>query len=241
MKKRWFVLAALAAAAGVVAFMPMRVAFDMAAGPGSSVSAQAVRGTIWDGEIDGAALGPVALGDLDAGLALGPLFTGRAAVDFTPRGGRAAGDGLSGALHRDLGGGMGLSGLSGRIDGSALDSALPVGDITLTGASVDFDAVGRCTSAGGEAAVTLGAAIAGLQLTRGLSGPLGCDGDRLRIALTGQSDMERADILLGPDRRYRAVIRVETGGDPIMGGALRLAGFRSETPGRFALVRTGAF
>jgi hypothetical protein len=53
--------------------------------------------------------------------------------------------------------------------------------------------------------------------------------------------MERADVTLSPDRRYRVVVSVESGGDVLLGAGLRLAGFRPVEPGRFALVRTGAF
>ncbi|MEY4269627.1 MAG: hypothetical protein RLZZ58_843 [Pseudomonadota bacterium] len=238
--KRWGIAALAAAGLAVaLALVPMRVAVDMAAGDGG-LSARDVRGSIWSGQIDGAARGELVLGNLDAGLALLPLFTGRAALDFRQRD-LADGTALAGTLYRDLGGGTGVQALSGGIDGGALDSALPISRTSFTDVTVGFDGAGRCLVAHGEVQVSLGASIAGLNLTRGLAGPVSCDGARARVALRGQSDMEQADVAFSSDGQYRVQVVVETGGDVIMGGALRLGGFRSLAPGRYALIRTGQF
>lgn len=240
MRRRWKLALALVAIGTASAFMPMRIALDMAVGDKGPFGANAVRGTIWNAAIDGASLGSLLLGDVDAGLALLPLITGRAGLDFRPRAGTNA-TGLSGRVYRDLGGATGVTALNGGIDAGSLAGVAPLGRISFTNASAGFDAAGRCRDASGEAQIDIGAAIAGLPLSRGLSGPVSCDGDRVRLTLRGQSDMERADLSADRAGRYRVRFTVETGGDPLLGVALAVAGFRAETPGRFALVRTGQF
>ena len=77
-----YVLILLAVIAVALFFLPLRLAVGWAGLEGSRFSAKTISGTVWNGRIEGAQLGPFPLGDLDAGLQVLPLLTGRVLMDL---------------------------------------------------------------------------------------------------------------------------------------------------------------
>ncbi|WP_024890838.1 type II secretion system protein N [Luteimonas huabeiensis] len=67
----------LALAAMLAAFLPLRLALDLAGATRAGLAAANVSGSVWRGRIAGATLHGIALGDLDVGLAPLPLLIGR--------------------------------------------------------------------------------------------------------------------------------------------------------------------
>ena len=76
-----------------------------------------------------------------------------------------------------------------------------------------------------DAARGAGGDLAALGLANGLTGVPRCDGEALLLPLAGRSGLERIDIRLFADGRYRAELRVAAG-DPAMGQRLAAAGLQ---------------
>src|SRR3546814_11927699 len=92
-----------------------------------------------------------------------------------------------------------MSDVSGTTSMAGGLGAVPVDRIGFEGATVRFDDAGKCAVAGGRIRLVVSAPIAGLDLSRGLSGPLSCANGRAQAALASQSGMER--LTLSFDRR----------------------------------------
>ena len=102
-----------------------------------------------------------------------------------------------------------------------------------------FDDHGRCVSASGRIQLSVGTSIAGLDLTRGLTGPLRCVEGRTQAALVSQSGMERLMLGFDGSGAWRAEFAI-TADDPVMASALSAIGFRAGSNG-FVLVSSGRF
>src|SRR3546814_4374311 len=83
----------------------------------------------------------------------------------------------------------------------------------------------------------LSAPIAGLDLSRGLSGPLSCAKGRAQATLASQSGMERLTLSFDGSGAYRAQFAINVDRDPAMAAALAALGFRAGTGG-FVLATT---
>ena len=120
-----------------------------------------------------------------------------------------------------------LSGLSGRVS------------LQIDEARIDD---GACVSATGSASTNVLAANEARFDWAGpaLSGPVDCVDGRLRVRLSGQSDIETVDatILTGLDGVYQTDIAVETR-DPAAENALILFGFSARPGGGFQLSEQG--
>jgi general secretion pathway protein N len=117
---------------------------------------------------------------------------------------------------------------------------IPVDTIRFEGATVRFDDAGKCVEAGGRLLLTVGTTIAGLDLSRGLSGPLSCVNGRAQAALSSQSGMERLTLSFDGSGAYRAQFAINVDRDPMMAAALAALGFKAGSGG-FVLTSSGKF
>src|SRR3546814_10835708 len=108
--------------------------------------------------------------------------------------------------------------------------AVPVDRIGFEGATVRFDDAGKCAVAGGRIRLVVSAPIAGLDLSRGLSGPLSCANGRAQAALASQSGMERLTLSFDGSCAYRAQFAIPFDRDPAMAAALAALGRSEEHP-----------
>ena len=235
MRRRLIFAAVVIALTLIVVTFPMRLALAMAGAERSGLTAREVNGSVWDSELIEARLGALPLGNVTASLSPLALLGGEVELAFKrpdPRLGALAGR-LHGSSPRGLSDLNGTSSLSGGL------GMVPVDQLRFEGAAVRFDDRGRCVSAGGRIQLTVGTSIAGLDLTRGLSGPLRCADGRAEAALTSQSGMERLTLAFDGSGAYRAQFAIQAD-DPAMAAALSVIGFRPSNGG-FVLVSTGRF
>ena len=234
--KRWIVAAALFALLLIAATFPMRLALALSGASDAGFSARAVRGSVWSSELVDARLGALPLGTLDASLSPLALLSGRTELAFE-RGDERLGA-LAGRLHgndpRGLSEVNGVTSLSGGL------GMIPVDTLRFEGATVRFDAAGKCVEAGGRLQLSVAAPIAGLDLSRGLSGPLSCAKGRAQAALASQSGMERLILSFDGGGAYRAEFAINVDDDPAMAAALVALGFRAGQGG-FRLATSGRF
>lgn len=117
---------------------------------------------------------------------------------------------------------------------------IPIDTIRFEGATIRFDDAGKCAAASGRIQLAVSAPIAGLDLSRGLSGPLTCANGRAQAALASQSGMERLTLSFDGSGAYRAQFAINVDRDPAMAGALAALGFKAGPTG-FVLVTSGRF
>lgn len=236
LRNRWTIAALLLALVLIAATFPMRLALQWSGADEAGVSAREIRGSLWSGELIDARLGALPLGTVRASLSPLALLTGRVELGF------ARADDRLGALTGRLHGGArrGVSDLNGMTALSGGLGAIPVDSIRFEGAAVRFDAAGKCVDAGGRLQLSVAAPIAGLDLSRGLSGPLGCADGRARAALASQSGMERLTLSFDASGTYRAQFAINVDRDPMMAAALSALGFRAGSGG-FVLATSGRF
>lgn len=235
-RRGWIIAAAAFALLLIAATFPMRLALSLAGAEKAGISARAVSGSIWSGELADAQLGTLLLGTVRAGLSPRALLTGRVELAFARRDARLGA--LTGRLHG--GGARGLSDLDGTMSLSGGLGMIPVDSVRFEDAAVRFDDAGRCVAAGGRVQLSVAAQIAGLDLSRGLSGPLACVGGRAQAALASQSGMERLTLSFDGGGAYRARLAIGVDRDPAMAAALALLGFRPAADG-FVLAANGRF
>ena len=99
--------------------------------------------------------------------------------------------------------------------------------------SYSYDTAGRLQQ-------MVNAPIAGLDLSRGLSGPLTCANGRAQAALASQSGMERLTLSFDGKGAYRAQFAINVDRDPAMAAALAVLGFKPGSNG-YVLTTTGRF
>ena len=235
-RRGWIVAAALGAGLLLVATFPMRLALAMAGADDAGISARAVTGSLWSGELIDARLGALPLGTVRAGLSPLALLTGNAEIAFARRDDRLGP--LSGRLHASNPRGAsdvnGVTSLAGGL------GSVPIDTIRFERASARFDRAGACAAAGGRVQLSVAAPIAGLDLSRGLAGSLRCADGRAQAALSSQSGMERLTLSFDATGAWRAQLTVEASADPAVAAALAALGFRPG-PGGPVLVTTGRF
>ncbi len=216
----------------LVALLPMRLALGWFGFGDRGLTARAATGTVWLGALQEAQVGPVPLGDVTARLNVLPLFLGRARL--TLAGGDEA-TGLEGAVTVSRHS-FGFDDVSARFRVGAIFSPLSM---------LDFDDVsagftsGRCTRGEGTVRATVSGQVAGIALASGLAGQARCAGEALLLPLVSQSGMERLNIRLFGDGRYRLELLVRPG-DEAVRGRLIAAGFRPAGQG-YGMQVDGAF
>lgn len=200
------------------ALLPLRLGLAWLGLDSRGFAAREAQGSLWFGALSEARLGSVQLGDLEARLRVLPLLLGRARLEL-----RRIGDGerLKGAIVASRHG-FGIEDVGGRLQ-VGVPGPLPPATLDLDGLSVGF-AGGLCRRAGGRVRAGIGGEIAGIALPATLAGDVRCDGGALLLPLAGQSGLERLDLRIGEDGRYRAELIVRPG-DPALRERLAASGF----------------
>ena len=235
-RQRWGIGALLLALILIIATFPMRLALGLSGATDAGVTARAVRGSVWSGELVEARLGALPLGTVRASLSPLALLGGGVDLAFSRADERLGA--LAGRLHGSNP--RGISDVSGTTAMSGGLGMIPVDTIRFEGATVRFDGAGKCASAAGRIQLAVTAPIAGLDLSRGLSGPLTCANGRAQAALASQSGMERLTLSFDGGGAYRAQFAINVDRDPAMAGALAALGFKAG-PGGFVLATSGRF
>ena len=235
-RRRWGIAALLLALILIIATFPMRLALALSGATDAGVSARAVRGSVWSGELVEARLGALPLGTVRASLSPLALLGGNVDLAFSRPDDRLGA--LAGRLHGSNP--RGISDVNGTTSMSGGLGMIPVDTIRFEGATVRFDGAGKCADAAGRIQLAVTAPIAGLDLSRGLSGPLTCANGRALAALASQSGMERLTFSFDGGGAYRAQFAINVDRDPAMAGALAALGFKAG-PGGFVLATSGRF
>lgn len=235
-RRRWGIAALLLALVLIIATFPMRLALAWSGATEAGVTAREIRGSIWSGELAEARLGALPLGTVRASLSPLALLGGGVELVFSRTDERLGA--LAGRLHGSDPRGMSdVNGTTSMLGGLGL---IPVDTIRFEGATIRFDDAGKCTAASGRIQLAVTAPIAGLDLSRGLSGPLSCANGRARAALASQSGMERLTLSFDGSGAYRAQFAINVDRDPAMAATLAALGFKAG-PGGFVLATTGRF
>lgn len=220
----------------IIATFPMRLALGLSGATDAGITAREVRGSIWSGELVEARLGALPLGTVRASLSPLALLGGGIELAFSRADERLGA--LAGRLHGSNP--RGVSGVSGTTSMSGGLGMIPVDTIRFEGATIRFDDAGQCATASGRIQLAVSAPIGGLDLSRGLSGPLACAKGRAQASLASQSGMERLTLSFDGSGAYRAQFAINVDRDPAMAGALAALGFRAGPTG-FVLATSGRF
>jgi len=226
LRRTAFILAAFAFS--IAALLPMRAAAGLFGAEGRGLAAREAAGSVWLGVLKEAQFGRVPLGDLRARLNVLPLFLGQARLSLS----RADPEGtFEGALTVSRHS-FGLDDLDGELRVGGLFGPLPIAALDLQDVSAHFSG-GLCESAEGQVRATLSGELAGIVLPAGLRGDVRCADGALLLALASQSAIERADIRILGDGRYRIDLAVRPS-EPAAVARLTAAGF---APGAGGYVR----
>ncbi|VWX62022.1 type II secretion system protein N [Sphingorhabdus sp. 109] len=229
-----YVLILLAVIAVALFFLPLRLAVGMAGLEGSRFSAKAISGSVWNGRIEGAQLGPFPLGDLDAGVRVLPLLTGRILMDLERP--PVAGDAGLVATVGKSGNSLLVQDATTVLNLGSQLAPLPASVMELQAVSISF-AGGRCQSASGQVRVSLDANIPGLNLKQGLLGNAQCQDGVLVLPLQSGSGMEQLTLKLQGNGFYTARLFL-SGNDRAWTLLLPTLGFRS-VPDGYAIKVAG--
>lgn len=217
-RRRLFVL--LVFLFGLLALFPLRIAFNMLALQENGLSARAIHGSVWWGDIEQLALGGVRLGNVEARLSPVQLLVGRARMDFSRQ--RGAPDDLKGAVSvNNIS--FGVDDVTAHIGVGSLFAPLPINGLDFDDLSVRF-ADGACVRAEGRLKVQMSPTVQGLNLSQGLSGEAVCDGSALLLPLASQSGMETMRMRIEANRSFHAEMLVKTS-DPALSADLQKNGF----------------
>lgn len=195
-------------------FLPLRLVLALA---GDTVSARSVQGTVWNGRLIEASIAGQSLGDLDAGLSLFPILTGKARV-------KVDGAVLHGAIVTSF------AGRGGDIDSLNLPLGMAFGPIRLEALEVSDAHIryhgNNCTKADGRVSVQFGSVLGAQRL----SGTLRCSGTSLAVDLLSQSAMERLSLRFSDPNHYQALLAIRAA-DTDQATRLAAAGFRETQVG----------
>ncbi|MET0360469.1 MAG: type II secretion system protein N [Sphingobium sp.] len=205
----------------LVGTMPLRLLFSLVDVEDLGIAARSVRGPVWWGAAEDLQAGPVRIGTVDVLLLPPQLLLGRARFDISRQKGLP--DDIVGALTAGIAT-QGIDDMSGTLPLGGALSPLPISAVEMQGVSIAFGN-GRCVRAEGRMRALLSAGLPGMALANGLSGEVRCDGADLLVALVSQSGVERVELRVDGDGRYRGSMTV-SGSDPAIAIALGAAGFR---------------
>jgi general secretion pathway protein N len=215
-RPRAIILFAAVFAATLVLTFPMGMALRWAGADAAGLSARAVTGDVWTGKLAEARIGPVPLGNANAGLRPLPLLTGTAELgaDMSVGFGRITASSTTRGLRR----------VTAKLPLATTLSPLPVETIELAEATMVFRGA-TCAEAEGRVRATFGMGnLAGLNLSQGMSGIARCDGGALLLPLVSQTGLEKLTLRLRGNGQWTALLSVQ-GGDPAMMAKLVAAGF----------------
>ena len=232
MRKSLFFVAAFLFA--LVALLPLGLAMRWLDLDARGFAAREAEGSVWFGFVREGRFGTVPLGDLEARLRFLPLVIGRARVDLDHSG---EGEGFEGGITVSRHA-FGVDDVRASLSPGPALGPLPGASFDLSDLSAQF-ADGVCASADGQVKATLAGDAAGIPLPRTLSGNARCDGGALLLPLAAQSGMERLDLRLFEDGRYRVELLLRPA-DEAARQRLATAGFTA-SGAAFALRTEGHF
>ena len=226
----WAIILILLALLIAILTSPMRIAIawgglDGKEG-GGPLTMRGVAGSIWNGKLYSAQLGPIALGDVKAQLQPWPLLTGQSRLSLTFGGADGDQRATGRATLIRSADGFGITDMSGRVPVGGWLSPLPAPVAEFEGFSARFVG-GRCAEAGGLVKMQMASPLPGLNLTNGLTAAPRCSGERVLIPFKGESGMEQLNIYVAADGSYRATLRLE-GLPDIAAPVLTARGFSSD-------------
>ncbi len=186
---------------------PMRLAVQWAGLDNGPLTMRGAAGSVWDGTLYSAALGPVQLGDVKAAVQPWPLLAGQTRMALTLPGG--TGQAASGrATLVSSGGSFGIEDMTGKVPVGQWLAPLPAPVAEFEGFSARF-LNGRCAEVKGLVRLQMPAILPGVNLANGLTAAPRCSGDRLLLPFKGQSGMEQLSLYIAADGSYRAALRLE--------------------------------
>ncbi len=190
-----------------------------------ALAAGSVSGSVWRGELQGARLGRILLGEVKIGLEPLPLLIGRTRVRMEAQGGDARGAGRL-RISRKA---PGVDGLSASVPLSALGLSGGLGgEVALRDFSAAFRD-GACREASGRVTAVINGLGDGPAT---LTGRPVCQGRALVASLTGGAKDATAELIirLQADGRYQIEAVVRTA-DPALGAILAAEGFATAPDG----------
>ena len=232
MRRSLFFLSAFLFA--LVALLPLGLALRWLGLDERGFAAREAQGSVWLGITREARFGSLPLGDLEARLRFLPLVIGRARVDLDNTG---EGQGFEGAVTVSRHA-FGVDDVRATLSPGPALPLVPGASFDLSDVSAHF-ADGVCAGAEGLVKASLSGDAAGIPLPRALSGNARCDGGALLLPLVGQSGMERLDLRLFEDGRYRVELLLRPA-DEAARQRLAAAGFTA-AGAAFALRAEGHF
>ena len=221
LSRRGWIICGVALAAALVAVLPLRLMAGLFGLADMGVAARSMTGPVWSGRAEDLQVGSFRLGTVDVMLSPIQLLAGRARFDIRRK--QNAADDIAGALSTGFAT-RGMDDVTGTIPLGGALAPLPVTAMEMQDVSIAFSGT-RCLHAEGRMRARFPAIVPGLDLDDGLSGEARCDGADVLIPLVSQSGVERLEIRLTGEGRYRATMTVAAT-DPAMAGALRAGGFR---------------
>jgi general secretion pathway protein N len=218
----------------LVALLPLGLALRWLSLDERGFAAREAKGSVWLGALTEAQYGSVPLGTVEARLRTLPLLIGRARIDLKRHDSeRKLEGGLSVSRHA-----FGFDDVTAFLPLGPMLSPLPIASLDLGDVSAHF-ADGQCASADGLVKASIAGEVAGASLPPTLSGEARCDGGALLLPLAGPSGMERLDLRLFEDGRYRFELLVRPGDDAAR-QRLATSGF-APAGGAYVLRAAGRF
>jgi general secretion pathway protein N len=218
----------------LVALVPMRAALGWFDAGGRGLAAREAAGTLWLGGLKEAQFGRVPLGDVEARLNFWPLLIGRARLSLWREEAQGAFQGAVSVSRHSFG----IEDATGELRAAGLFAPLPLASLVLEDVSVRFSG-GLCESASGQVRANLSGALGGVTLPSGLRGEVRCAEGAVLLALAGQSAMERVNIRIEANGRYRIDLAIRAD-DPAAVQRLLGAGFAAG-PGGYVRRLDGSF
>lgn len=203
--------------AALIVFLPMRLVLGWVGLGDQGFSARTVSGSVWDGRLNEARFGDLALGSLDASVSPFALLIGRARVTL---------DGDPGLLHGAITlsrHGQGVDDMTATLPTGRAFAPLPVTELALENVTVHFND-DTCDKAEGRVRARLVGEAAGVALPAELSGIARCDGGALLLPLASQAGTESIELRITGQGRYAAALRI-TPSDAAAAQRLAATGF----------------
>jgi general secretion pathway protein N len=218
----------------LAALVPLRAALGWFDAGGRGLAAREAAGTLWGGALKEAQFGRVPLGDVQARLNFWPLLIGRARLSLWRDEAQGPFQGAVAVSRHSFG----IEDATGELRAPGLFAPLPLASLVLEDVSVRFSG-GLCESASGQVRATLAGTLGGVALPPGLRGEVRCAEGAVLVALAGQSAMERVNIRVEADGRYRIDLAIRAA-DPASIQRLQAAGFTAG-PGGYVRRLDGSF
>lgn len=203
--------------AALLVFLPMRLVLGWAGLGDEGFSARTVSGSVWDGRLNEARFGDLALGSLDASVSPFALLIGRARVSV---------QGDPGLIHGAITlsrHGRGIDDMTATLPTGRAFAPLPVTQLTLEDVTVHFND-DTCDMAEGRVRARLVGEAAGIVLPTEVSGIARCDGGALLLPLASQAGTESIELRITGAGRYTAALRLAPT-DPAAAQRLAATGF----------------